>query len=45
MHEMLKQTWESFAIQGEIVPFLEILDMDFMDIDEMPYESYAFPMD
>ena len=107
MHEMLKQTWESFAIQGEIVTglsdmlkkliqidlhyiaekygikqlskindmeiiarllklmtdrkkieiilmvaspdefdlFLKILDMDSMGIDEMPYESYAFPMD
>ena len=107
MHEMLKQTWESFAIQGEIVTglsdilkkliqidlhsiaenygikqpskisdmeiiarllklmtdrkkieeilmiashdefdlFLEILDMDFMDIDEMPYESYAYLTD
>ncbi|MHB1276245.1 MAG: hypothetical protein ACYC0D_10180 [Candidatus Humimicrobiaceae bacterium] len=105
--KLLKQTWESFAIQGEIVTslsdilkeliqidlhsiaekygikqpskisdmeiiarllklmtdrkkieeilmiaspdefnlFLEILDMDFMDIDEMSYESYAYPMD
>ena len=105
MNELLKQTWESFAIQGEIVTglsdmlkkliqidlhyiaekygikqlskisnleiiarllklmtdrkkieeilmvaspdefdlFLKILDMDSLDIDEMSYESYAFP--
>ena len=107
MNEQLKKTWESFAIQGEIVTglsdmlkkliqidlhsiaenygikqpskisdmeiiarllklmtdrkkieeilmvaspdefdlFLKILDMDSLDIDEMPYESYAYPMD
>jgi len=28
MHEMLKQIWESFAIQGEFDLFLKILDMD-----------------
>jgi hypothetical protein len=104
---MLKQTWESFAIQGEIISslsdilkrliqvdlhsiaenygikqpdkksdekiidrlfklmtdskkieeilmiarpdefdlFTELLDMDFKDIDEMPYESYAYLME
>ena len=106
-YKLLKQTWESFAIQGEIVSslpdilkkliqvdirsiaenygikqpskisdmeiiarllklmtdrkkieeilmiarpdefnlFLELQDLDFMDIDEMPYESYAYLMD
>lgn len=106
-YKLLKQAWESFAIQGEIVTslsdilkkllqvdlhsiaenygikqpskksdieiiarllklmanrkkvkeilmiarpdefdlFLELLDMDFMDIDDMPYESYAYLMD
>ena len=28
MREMLKQTWESFAMQGEFDLFLKILDMD-----------------
>jgi hypothetical protein len=104
---MLKQTWESFAIQGEIISslpdilkrliqvdlhslardhdigqpdkksdkeiiarllklmadskkieeilmiarpdefdlFIELLDVDFKDIDEMPYESYAYLME
>jgi len=106
-YKLLKQAWESFAIQGEIVTslsdilkkllqvdlhsiaenygikqpsqksdieiiarllklmanrkkvekilmiarpdefdlFLELLDMDFMDIDDMSYESYAYLMD
>ena len=107
IYKLLKQAWESFAIQGEIVTslpdilkkllqvdlhsiaenygikqpskksdieitarllklmanrkkveeilmiarpdefdlFLELLDMDFMDIDDMSYESYAYLMD
>jgi len=107
MNKMLKQVWESFAIQGEITSslpdilkrliqvdlhslardhgidqpdkksdkeiiarllelmadskkieeilmiarpdefdlFIELLDVDFKDIDEMPYESYAYLME
>jgi len=107
MDKMLKQAWESFAIQGEIISslpdilkrliqvdlhslardhgidqpdkksdkeiiarllklmtdskkikeilmiarpdefdlFVELLDVDFKDIDEMPYESYAYLME